>query len=569
MEDKKEIPFNFYLANGEILISGGKVALEHHPYYIYRNKHNQKHPLFYIDEFGFRGRTLNKDAPTKIIILGSSSTFGLYSSDERTWVSILEKIYNRYSNQAIRVINAGVIGYLTKQIFHYLVDLLALYKPKFIIVSAGWTDWFDIFYNQRQKNRFSYHSLFQYIENKLITKTNYKINNFNIKLIEKISYYVLQELLKINNLSKAYNCDFLFIFNPILKTTDINTIYETKICENVKSKYLNFFEYQEYFINYFKQVSSPWQIEKGGFIYLSYQEKIEIEGIKFVDFVHYSEKLHHWLAIKVYALIKNKENNENFFGKIIKRKRNFINPDINNLQKQKLLWDELNIYNRKPFMLKIKSSKYSQAHIKIEEVNSIIVNRLSSEQKGNIEKNILIPFELNYSSALKIRVVDPVFQKELDYKIISVKEVKGIKILEEKLDLYDDKYFDKECWLPPEVHWVERIHFRWVLGGKSWLEFKPYNNPNWLKIKIMPLSETQTVWMLVSIDNIEIASIPLEFYWTNYWINIPEFLLPLEGRILISFFPLWTPKDLKIAPDDRILPAAIHSLSYTSVSNIQ
>jgi len=86
--------------------------------------------------------------------------------------------------------------------------------------------------------------------------------------------------------------------------------------------------------------------------------------------------------------------------------------------------------------------------------------------------------------------------------------------------------------------------------------------PHYLQIIARPLNVHECIWMHVSIDNVEIATIPTEKSWTQYMVHIPDWLPPVEGRILLSFQPLWTPADLGINADGRILSAAIHRIAW-------
>lgn len=165
VKKKAKLPFSLYFANGELIIPGGSLKLEHHPYYIFHHCPNQKHPLFYIDKQRLRGRRLNENKYEKLIlVIGSSSAFGFQCGDERCWSALLEKIWFRETGYHVRVINAAVVSFITPQMFHQLLDLLQIYKPDYILAMGGWSDWFNIVYHPRTPDLFSFHSTFFHIE---------------------------------------------------------------------------------------------------------------------------------------------------------------------------------------------------------------------------------------------------------------------------------------------------------------------------------------------------------------------------------------------------------------------
>jgi len=73
------------------------------------------------------GNNLNLESPKPILIVGDSFIFGEEVSDTDTWPSHLERLLNR------PVLNAGVFGYGTDQIFLRLQSLLEKYQPETII----------------------------------------------------------------------------------------------------------------------------------------------------------------------------------------------------------------------------------------------------------------------------------------------------------------------------------------------------------------------------------------------------------------------------------------------------
>ena len=95
----------------------------------------------YINSLGFRGREFKKEKEAgifRIIALGDSCTFGV-GSQGTTYPEILEKELNNSVNK-YEVINAGVPGYTSSQVFLYLQRDLLSYKPDLILVYVGWNN---------------------------------------------------------------------------------------------------------------------------------------------------------------------------------------------------------------------------------------------------------------------------------------------------------------------------------------------------------------------------------------------------------------------------------------------
>ena len=116
----------------------GPLKLVLHPFLSYANLPNQKTSHFSINNLGFRGRDIRKDAKTKkrIIVVGGSTAFGTgLQSDDETFAQRLEYLLDA------EVINAAVVGHASGQELVSLVMELVDLQPDLVIALNGWNDY--------------------------------------------------------------------------------------------------------------------------------------------------------------------------------------------------------------------------------------------------------------------------------------------------------------------------------------------------------------------------------------------------------------------------------------------
>lgn len=98
---------------------------------------------FHIEtnSLGLRGEEVRPSEPgvTRIAVVGGSSAFGYFVSDEQEAASILER---RLQNKglSVEVLNAGVPGYNLYQTIPRFDTLVAPLKPKIVVLYLGWND---------------------------------------------------------------------------------------------------------------------------------------------------------------------------------------------------------------------------------------------------------------------------------------------------------------------------------------------------------------------------------------------------------------------------------------------
>jgi lysophospholipase L1-like esterase len=134
-------------------LEGYKLILKPDPVLVRRNWPSLRLKLYprqvpvTVNAMGFRGRETSVAKPAgcyRVIALGDSSTFGVLVGDDETYCSLLEGMLNadpgKGPGRTFEVINAGVIGYTTRQGLIYLQRDLLRYSPDCIVVSFAVND---------------------------------------------------------------------------------------------------------------------------------------------------------------------------------------------------------------------------------------------------------------------------------------------------------------------------------------------------------------------------------------------------------------------------------------------
>ena len=133
-------------------LEGYKLVLKPDPVLVRRNWPSISLTLFSrsvpvtVNADGFRGHETGVEKPAgcyRIIVLGDSATFGVHVGDDETYSALLEGMLNADPGRGKRtfeVINAGVIGYSTRQGLVYLQRDLFRYSPDCLIVSFAIND---------------------------------------------------------------------------------------------------------------------------------------------------------------------------------------------------------------------------------------------------------------------------------------------------------------------------------------------------------------------------------------------------------------------------------------------
>ncbi|MBU1627831.1 hypothetical protein KKB18_10720, partial [bacterium] len=99
---------------------------------------------FINNSYGFRGKEIKqpKDKNTfRIICFGDSSTYGVFVPFDDIYSTRLQKKFREHFKKTnVEVINAGVLGYTTLQIYALLDKKLKALEPDLVMVASGVND---------------------------------------------------------------------------------------------------------------------------------------------------------------------------------------------------------------------------------------------------------------------------------------------------------------------------------------------------------------------------------------------------------------------------------------------
>lgn len=163
-----------YTHRGEEMSSmQGPLKLALAPYTTYKNFPSQHSPQYNINARGLRGEEIAaEDSTPKIVWVGGSAAFGLgVDTDRDTISSILEPSLRPY-----RMLNAGVVGFVSGQELTYLVTDLIDYRPSVVIAYDGWNDLAQSIYFQRTANEVGININFFIFEDQLVQNYQTEVN---------------------------------------------------------------------------------------------------------------------------------------------------------------------------------------------------------------------------------------------------------------------------------------------------------------------------------------------------------------------------------------------------------
>lgn len=333
----------------------GDIKLMFNPFTLYSNFPGQHFERVNINSCGLRGKEPAKiKGKKRIIILGGSSVFGIGAeNDSETFVCMLEKM-----GGSIEVLNAGVIGFLSKQELSYLVASLADYKPDIIIAYNGWNDLFDpwlwlqtrgvkknkgelgccstIFfdlekqlidnYKSQTKVAFCIKQLCVTVLNKSVLglKIFSAINNFQknkkakngkeLILDEKYLAEIIDEysgnLLKMNTFCKGNGIEFFVFFQPSLGLKRNKTAQELSLFQKYNYKGVNAYpkQFPPLYRNFINKVSPVLDKNNVKNVDMN-KQKIFINSAKtlFTDVVHTNRQGNMIIAEIIYNWLKNND----------------------------------------------------------------------------------------------------------------------------------------------------------------------------------------------------------------------------------------------------------------------
>ena len=104
---------------------------------------NQHFATFNINNDGFRGPEIMQETSNqayRIFVIGGSTTWGLYVSDQHTISTYLQENLNQNVKKRVEVINAGVPGYNSNDELNLIKNKIVNYNPELIIIYDGIND---------------------------------------------------------------------------------------------------------------------------------------------------------------------------------------------------------------------------------------------------------------------------------------------------------------------------------------------------------------------------------------------------------------------------------------------
>ncbi|MBT4022472.1 hypothetical protein HOF18_03750 [archaeon] len=254
---KKSLFYFYYDLPNHKISENNELLYELQPYTFHSYENNRK---VTINEFGFRDKKRTKEKPeniTRIIIVGSSNTYGFEVSDNETYPFQLENYLNENYQGNYEVWNAGISSYMLSQELELSKRVIKNYNPDILIIQLAnegrrfFLEDYDttVFLNNNKElfhenipllisgNNFfrsihhffiEYSGMYRIISmkiNQLIVKINLEDNCENITCLKQKYYvryyyygdYVSQK--KLNDfLSEDYDFEIIF-FDPVFVTT--------------------------------------------------------------------------------------------------------------------------------------------------------------------------------------------------------------------------------------------------------------------------------------------------------------------------------------------------------------
>lgn len=265
---RSDYPFgmSFYSHNGKRISKlQGQLRISLAPFTVYKNAPSQQTTAYKINSHGLRGEEiLSTDIRPRIIFLGGSAAFGQdVPSDQATIPALLEQ-----SIKTHRVLNAGVVGFLSGQELTYLVTDLIDMQPDLVIAYDGWNDLFDAIYGvERGADELGFNSNFFSFEDQLDqhyqnqTSVLSSFNQFaklsadhflvtrrlwlgfankssanpqsvdlrsarNARILDAAVQTYVRNISKMSTFSRAYNAKFVVVFQPELGQKPNRTLEE-------------------------------------------------------------------------------------------------------------------------------------------------------------------------------------------------------------------------------------------------------------------------------------------------------------------------------------------------------
>lgn len=545
MTQSNHLPLTVVTTDGKPVAGKGPLHLELHPYLLFRIKPEQQHPLFSINRLGFRSPSPEDLSKVRGVIAGSSTAFGWPAGGTRSWVTILQQKVEQKLGHPYPILNAGVLGYTLPIIRRQLTDILLEVRPDWVIVIAGWSDWFNVLYHMRSEPLFPYHSLFFHIQNLLGSQYDLKsshpvdIQNLGPRIVEAMA----KEIEKLFYLHRVFDVPLYFYYQPMLTRRTARSSHERQLIETLGQKISHYFEYADFMETLLSQQAGYLAGKTGNSVIYIDADDIEVTGERFHDHIHLTLAGQYWLARTIYNHLAEK-------GHVPPFEHPAWEPS------SKTAWTEAHAVLPACPMGSIPRG--TEVHVRISDSDIPTVYTFRQIPGDITQPKTIIPDQP--ASRIQLRQMDtqgrvspPATSRWLLQPIPAQIRLEMESIPLEKME----NLLPEEKEGPPDYR-----TYRWVTLERCWGTFPPSEKPSYLEIVTSPLNPDEPGWLWVTVDQHLWASIPLEPGWCRYRIAVPPGAPSLMGDILLEFEPALTPQDKGIAPDPRLLVARIHSLSW-------
>lgn len=540
------LPFSVTTIDGIPLVGDGDLILELHPYLIFRNQPNQKHPLFQINEKGFRGTSC--EGKSRGIIVGSSTAFGWPAGDSRCWIRRLQSHIETIRQAKYPITNCGVLSYILPQMRRALTELLLHMSPDWVMVIAGWSDWFNILYHPRPERFFQYHSTFFYLHGLLGSGMHSEMKH--PVSFDRLSPIILQqiehEIHALFRICHAFQTQCIFVYQPHLTASMCRSAHEKQLYHTLNEQISGYFDYAERMWLALREQYKKLRKRYGDAIIWIDPHELRGQGEVFHDYIHLTLEAQEKLSEILFTHL---------------RKMDLV-PDEKNEScvhsHHEWQSDQLTLNNDDEG----PSPKPCELHIRTSEKDMPVVYCIRMEHFLS-KKYQFLPVQTNVGEWV-YRWIHPAWQKNgaCHHTLRTIPEFKETALTHEPIPIHTFLNVLPEEYEPAPERWS----YHWVTLERCWGWARPHRPPWYLEIVGAPLSDKHQFWMYVSLDNIEIARIPMEPQYCRYRIVLPDRLKNTDGRVLLEFSPAFTPAELGIAPDPRILSAKIHSLAWVHMA---
>jgi lysophospholipase L1-like esterase len=338
-EDSKTRPPNdAYEGKGEYQGKYELALVRFNSFLGYSSLENHQGNGYVTNNYGFRYKenfpTKKPKEEVRIFVTGGSAAWGVGSPQEYLYTTRIEKkLQEYYPNLRIRVINAGVGGYLSTHERVLILNKISEFEPDIVIMFSGWNDvyagydGFQVlddkwdFLNAgpvlaKYNPRYSIDNKAKKAKKRIILPRDYKNYIFKThflldrylygskssdevkKIIEKaqiepqiVIKNLIKNILVVYDLAKRQDFMLMFYLQPTLDSTKKSlSTYENSMLDYSNKRFVGFHSYYSLIYDLYRK-ELPKVAEKEGFIFVDGDDAISHElKTVFDDNVHFGDR---------------------------------------------------------------------------------------------------------------------------------------------------------------------------------------------------------------------------------------------------------------------------------------